>query len=72
MNDPKVALSPMMCYTHPNGKSGMLEHNGIFCFESAEHTPMHLADGSIVTDSWNPTRVVVLGLGFYQSKQIML
>ncbi|CAE7713823.1 SCUBE2, partial [Symbiodinium necroappetens] len=38
----KVALSPMMCYTHPNGKSGMLEHNGIFCFESAEHTPMRL------------------------------
>ncbi|CAE7355134.1 SCUBE2 [Symbiodinium natans] len=38
-----VALSPMMCYTHPNGKSGMLEHNGIFCFESAEHTPMFLA-----------------------------
>ncbi|CAE7940805.1 Gabbr2, partial [Symbiodinium sp. KB8] len=26
----KVALSPMMCYTHPNGKSGMLEHNGFY------------------------------------------
>ncbi|CAE7633282.1 gbb-1 [Symbiodinium sp. CCMP2592] len=38
----KIALSPMMCYTHPNGKSGMLEHNGIFCFESEEHTPMFL------------------------------
>jgi len=39
----KIALSPMMCYSHPNGKSGMLEHNGIFCFESAEHTPMFIA-----------------------------
>ncbi|CAE7493377.1 Scube2 [Symbiodinium natans] len=38
----KISLSPMMCYTHPNGKSGMLEHNGIFCFESEEHTPMFL------------------------------
>eukprot|EP00439_Symbiodinium_sp_Y106_P015533 s4863_g2.t1 len=36
----KVALSPMMCYSHPNGKLGMLEHNGIFCFSSNEHTPM--------------------------------
>jgi len=36
----KVALSPMMCYSHPNGKLGMLEHNGIFCFSSTEHTPM--------------------------------
>ncbi|CAE7337357.1 GABBR2 [Symbiodinium natans] len=39
----KIALSPVMCYSHPNGKSGMLEHNGIFCFESAEHTPMFIA-----------------------------
>lgn len=39
----KIALSPMMCYSHPNGKSGMLDHNGIFCFESAEHTPMFIA-----------------------------
>ena len=38
----KVALSPMMCYSHPNGKMGMLEHNGIFCFASTEHTPMRL------------------------------
>mmetsp|Transcript_56725 Transcript_56725/g.126532 ORF Transcript_56725/g.126532 Transcript_56725/m.126532 type:complete len:437 (-) Transcript_56725:31-1341(-) len=38
----KVALSPMMCYSHPNGKMGMLEHNGIFCWSSAEHTPMFI------------------------------
>ena len=29
-------------YTHPNGKSGLLENNGIFCFESPEHTRMLL------------------------------
>ncbi|CAE7633264.1 GABBR2 [Symbiodinium sp. CCMP2592] len=39
----KIALSPMMCYTHPNGKSGLLENNGIFCFESPEHTRMFIA-----------------------------
>ena len=42
----KIALSPMMCYSHPNGKSGMLEHNGIFCFSSEEHIPMPLGLGS--------------------------
>ena len=39
----KIAMSPMMCYSHPNGKLGMLEHNGIFCFSSAQHTPMFLS-----------------------------
>ncbi|CAE7212653.1 GABBR2 [Symbiodinium sp. CCMP2592] len=38
----KTALQPMMCYAHPNGKHGMLSHNGIFCFESPEHTTMFL------------------------------
>ena len=53
----KVALSPMMCYTHPNGRSSMLEHNGIFCFESEEHTPMFLVGlfllgGMILRGTW--------------------
>ncbi|CAE7446242.1 gbb-2, partial [Symbiodinium natans] len=38
----KTALQPMMCYAHPNGKEGMLSHNGIFCFESPEHTTMFM------------------------------
>ncbi|CAE7226708.1 Gabbr2 [Symbiodinium natans] len=36
----KTALEPMMCYSHPNGKQGLMKHNGIFCFESPEHTSM--------------------------------
>eukprot|EP00439_Symbiodinium_sp_Y106_P075862 s433_g15.t1 len=38
----KTALEPMMCYSHPNGRHGLMKHNGIFCFESPEHTTMFI------------------------------
>ncbi|CAE7398884.1 GABBR2 [Symbiodinium sp. CCMP2592] len=38
----KTALEPMMCYSHPNGRHGLMKHNGIFCFESPEHTSMFI------------------------------
>ncbi|CAJ1368857.1 unnamed protein product [Effrenium voratum] len=36
----KIALTPMMCYRHPNGQMGLLKYNGILCFESGEHAVM--------------------------------
>ncbi|OLQ12832.1 Sushi, von Willebrand factor type A, EGF and pentraxin domain-containing protein 1 [Symbiodinium microadriaticum] len=41
----KIALSPMMLNGVCVGLAdyGYPEHNGIFCFESAEHTPMFIA-----------------------------
>ncbi|CAK9066479.1 Protein SphX [Durusdinium trenchii] len=33
----KTALMPFMCYTHPNGKSSVLEVTDVICWEGEEH-----------------------------------
>ena len=31
-----VAVKPMMCYSHPNGRSSVLEYPSTFCGESTQ------------------------------------
>ena len=31
-----VAVTPMMCYSHPNGRSSILDYPSTFCGESAQ------------------------------------
>ncbi|CAJ1462177.1 unnamed protein product, partial [Effrenium voratum] len=45
----KIALTPIMCYSNPNGRMAMLKHNGVFCFDSPEHAPMFLMGLALVT-----------------------
>eukprot|EP00438_Fugacium_kawagutii_P010376 Skav232006 [mRNA] locus=scaffold719:689586:692397:- [translate_table: standard] len=36
-----LALQPVMCYVHPNGRHSLLKHAGVFC-STAEHVTMML------------------------------
>jgi hypothetical protein len=42
------ALLPFMCYTHPNGKSSVLELSDVICWESEEHIIMVIFGVSMV------------------------
>ena len=42
------ALLPFMCYTHPNGKSSVLELSDVICWESEEHIFMVIFGVSMV------------------------
>ncbi|CAL1139055.1 unnamed protein product [Cladocopium goreaui] len=44
----KTALLPFMCYTHPNGKSSVLELSDVICWESEEHIIMVIFGVSMV------------------------
>lgn len=35
-----IAMTPLMCYTHPNGLSSVILYPNVFCWESAGHTHM--------------------------------